>query len=82
MNLTGPVEHDEDGNDLPVPSAESDLGQLIQLLEYARLRGYRIGPTVQIGKITLQVRDLRQAEGRGTQSDDYLPKDIETLLSP
>jgi hypothetical protein len=42
----------------------SDVAQLVWLLEVARQRGYRIGPAVQIGSLTLQVEDLRQEEGR------------------
>lgn len=57
---SGPVDSDEDGNTVPVPPAASDLAQLIQLLEYGRKRGFRIGPTVQIGALTVQVADLRQ----------------------
>lgn len=62
MKPTGPIDSDEDGNAVPIPPAESDLAQLIQLLEYGRKRGFRIGPTVQIGKLTVQVQDLRQDE--------------------
>lgn len=51
---------DEDGNDiLPVDPA-SPIGQLIYLLEWGRKRGFRIGPTVQIGDTIVQVRDLRE----------------------
>lgn len=63
--LSGPLEHDEEGNALPRPEARSDLADLIQLLEYGRRRGFRIGPMVRLGKITLQIQDLRQTEGRG-----------------
>lgn len=63
MKPTGPIDSDEDGNAVPLPPAESDLAQLIQLLEYGRKRGFRIGPTVQIGRLTVQVADLRQTEG-------------------
>lgn len=62
---TGPIDSDEDGNVVPVPPADSDLAQLIQLLEYGRRRGFRIGPTVQIGKLAVQVADLRQDEEPG-----------------
>lgn len=58
------IDADDDGNDLPVPPADSDVGQLIYLLEYGRQRGFRIGPTVQIGNLIVQVNDLRQKEGR------------------
>lgn len=63
MKPTGPLEHDDDGNVLPLPPAGSDLAQLIQLLEYGRRRGFRIGPTVKVGAIVTQVQDLRQEEG-------------------
>ena len=66
MNPTGPIDADEDGNAVPLPPDESDLAQLIQLLEYGRRRGFRIGPTVQIGKLTVQVADLRQDEHERT----------------
>lgn len=65
MKPTGPIDSDEDGNAVPLPPVESDLAQLIQLLEYGRKRGFRIGPTVQIGKIAVQVADLRQDEHTG-----------------
>ena len=56
----GPVEYDDDGIAVPQPAAESDLADLIQLLEYGRRKGFRIGPMVRIGKITVQVADMRQ----------------------
>lgn len=46
----------------------SDVAQLVWLLEVARQRGYRIGPQVQIGSLTLMVEDLRQSEGRENPS--------------
>ena len=63
------IDADEEGNDLPVPLADSDVGQLIYLLEYGRKRGFRIGPTVQIGNVVIQVSDLRQSEGRRQNND-------------
>lgn len=57
-------EADEEGNELPIPPGDSDVGQLIYLLEYGRRRGFRIGPTVQIGNVIVQVNDLRQNEGK------------------
>lgn len=61
---TKQIDADDEGNNLPVPPADSDIGQLIYLLEYGRQRGFRIGPTVQIGNVIVQVSDLRQHEGR------------------
>lgn len=51
---------DEDGNEILPPEPNSPVGQLIYLLEWGRKRGFRIGPTVQIGDVILQVRDLRE----------------------
>lgn len=56
--------HDEKGNEIPIDPV-SPVGQLIALLEYGRARGYRIGPTVKIDGLVVQVQDLRQTEGRG-----------------
>ena len=67
-----PPDSDDEGNPLGVPDPKSDAGQLIYLLEWARLRGFRLGPTVQIGDLIVQVTDLRQQEGRrgsGGESD-------------
>lgn len=61
---TGPIEHDEDGNPIPQRTDDPDLQSIIQLLEYGRTRGFKIGPAVRVGRITVQVRDLRQTEGR------------------
>lgn len=66
---TGPVDADEEGNALPMPSPDSDLADLIQLIEYGRRRGIQIGPMVQVGRITTQIRDLRQDEAGGTPQD-------------
>lgn len=62
----GPVEHDSEGDPLPQPAAASDLADLIQLLEYARTKDFAIGPFVQVGKIRVQVADVRQARKLGT----------------
>lgn len=56
---------DEDGNDLLPPAPNSDVGQLIYLLEWGRQRGFRIGPRVQIGEVVLELADLRQDTSRG-----------------
>lgn len=59
--------HDESGDPVLSVDPHSDAGQLVALLEWARKRGFRIGPTVKIGAVVAQVEDLRQTEGRGTQ---------------
>lgn len=59
------VAEDIDGNDIAAPPAATDVGQLIYLLEWARKRGFRVGPAVRVGTLVLQVQDLRQTEGSG-----------------
>jgi hypothetical protein len=61
MDSVKRLEADEDGNDLPAVTSK-DVLDLIYLLEYARKRGFQIGPTVKIGEVTLQVRDTRLGE--------------------
>ncbi len=56
------VKSDDDGNDLTAPGPDTDVGQLIYLLEWARQRGFQIGPTIQIGNVVVQVRDKRASE--------------------
>lgn len=62
------ITEDIDGNDIIPPPAETDVGQLIYLLEWARRRGFAVGPNVRVGTLLLQVRDLRQTEGHGEQA--------------
>lgn len=71
MAVTPPAlpEHDEDGKSIGAPTPGSDVAQLTYLLEWARIRGFRIGPTVQCGELVLQVRDLRQFEDRRDPDD-------------
>lgn len=66
----GPVEHDDDGDPVPQPEPKSDLADLIQLLEYARKKGFRIGPAIRVGKIITTVHDLRQSEGRHVPDEE------------
>lgn len=66
----GPVQHDDEGDPVPQPAPNSDLTDLIQLLEYGRKKGFRIGPTVRVGKIITTVHDLRQDEGRNVPDDE------------
>lgn len=61
----GPIAHDEEGDPLPQPAPESDLADLIQLLEYARTKDFQVGPFVQVGKIRVQVADIRQLRKLG-----------------
>jgi hypothetical protein len=63
------VDEDIDGNEIAAPPPETDVGRLIYLLEWARRRGFRIGPAVVVGGLTLQIQDLRQTEGLGRSND-------------
>lgn len=77
---------DEDGNVLPPPEPGSDLAHAIYLIEYGRKRGFRIGPTVQIGAITFNVLDLRQVaattKAQKSEGDLDPESDMAVLLSP
>jgi hypothetical protein len=48
----------DDGN-IPPLIGESDVEHLVWLLEVCRQRGYRLGPTVQVGSVIAHVADLR-----------------------
>lgn len=50
----------DEGDSLPEIDPNSELGQIIYLLEYARLRDFQIGPNIQVGGTIINVRDLRQ----------------------
>lgn len=67
----GPIEHDDDGNSIPQPAENSDAADLIQLLEYGRVKGFEFSGSVRVGKITIQtVRDLRRREGPAPSTDE------------
>lgn len=51
---------DDDGNEWAPPEPGTPIAHVIYLLEYGRKRGFRIGPTVQVGDTIVQVADLRQ----------------------
>lgn len=67
------IDHDDDGNPLAVPDPTSNVGQLIYLLEWARQRGFRVGPTIQIGDLVVQVQDIRQASASHADEPDPGP---------
>ena len=52
----------QQGDELPAPAPGTDAADLIYLLNYCRRRGYKLGPTIQIGRIAVMVTDLRQIE--------------------
>ncbi|MGN6107240.1 MAG: hypothetical protein ACTHU0_19185 [Kofleriaceae bacterium] len=62
----------ESGETFPL-SPDDHVSRLIILLEYARRRGFRIGPTVQVGDVTLAVRDLRQDDRSERDGSDPAP---------
>ncbi len=49
----------EEGDELPAIDPKSDVGMLVALLEWGRDRGFQLGPTIQVGAVTVQVRDMR-----------------------
>lgn len=53
------------------PEPTGDAGNAIALLEWARRRGFRIGPILEVGTVKMQIVDLQQARGevdpRGTE---------------
>ena len=76
---------DDDGNVLQPPEPGTDAAHAIYLLEYGRKRGFRIGPTLKVGEVLLQVADLHQAAQQSRE--DHVPdldpeSDMATLLGP
>lgn len=56
--------HDEAGNVIAIDPG-SQVGQLVALLEYCRAKDYRLGPTVKIDGLVVQIEDLRQSDRFG-----------------
>lgn len=71
--------HDEHGNPLPALDPTSAAYQLVALLEYARVRGYRIGPFVKIGDVVAQVQDLRQ-DRSSAPSEEHIDPDFAKVM--
>jgi hypothetical protein len=60
-------------DELPAPLPATDhVTRAIRLLEWARAKGVRIGPTLQVGDVIMQVTDMRQraVDGTGGPADD------------
>lgn len=65
----------DDGDEMP-PNPSADVAATIHLLEYARSRGFRVGPLLHVGSVKLQIDDLRQAKHEklgGDRTYDDLP---------
>lgn len=45
---------------MPARKPPNSVDELIRLAAWARERGYRIGPVVELGELKLQLQDLRQ----------------------
>lgn len=70
----GPIEHDDDGNPIPIPDASSDALDLFAIMEYGRRKGFQFGGAIRVGKIAIQrVVDLRQHEARRDLGEDPDP---------
>lgn len=54
-----------DDGKIPALFGDTDVEQLVWLLEVCRQRGYRLGPTVQVGSVIAHVADLRIASREG-----------------
>lgn len=77
---------DDDGNALPPPAPDSPVAQIMYLLEWGRLRGFQIGPRVQVGDTIIETVDLRQRaslikDQRSGQPDLVPGTDMYTLLA-
>jgi len=48
----------------PLPEGH-DVLAAIHLLEWARSRGFRIGPELQVGTVKMHILDIRQANREG-----------------
>jgi len=60
--------------------AMDDVSQAIRLLEYARSRGFRIGPELHVGVVHMQVADLKQAViGAPTVDESPMDPDDEPI---
>lgn len=63
-------------DELPKLPESHDVHAVIYLLEYARARGFRIGPVLEIGTVRLQVADIRQAMHDGPTPTPAEPGDF------
>ena len=63
-------------DDTPVLPPTDDVARVIALLEWARCRGYRIGPTLQVGGVIMNVEDLRLAKVEGSGDVDPHEPDV------
>ena len=73
------VDHTDEGDSLSVPDVNSDAGVIVYLLEFARRRGFAIGPMIRVGKIALQVTDLRQATQGNVPDMDALSEEMRIM---
>lgn len=62
-----PVRTDE-GEELP-PNPNADVAAAIHLLEYARSRGFRVGPVLEVGSVKMHINDLRQQKNEKLGGD-------------
>jgi len=54
-------------DEMPAPAApgDRDVDDMMRLLLWGREKGFRVGPVVRVGAVTVQIADLRQAKGEG-----------------
>jgi hypothetical protein len=58
----------------------SNVGAAILLMEYARARGFRLGPYLQVGDVVVQVVDTRQETSR--RVDEPVDEDFARVMNP
>lgn len=78
-SLTDPTPEPASG-----PPERTPLHDIAWFLEWARKRGYRIGPLLEYQGVRMQVEDLRQPKIEGVMASmvDDVPDDFRTVMEP
>lgn len=61
--------------DAPPPAApgDRDADDLMRLLLWGRAKGFRLGPVVRVGNVTVLVGDIRQGKAEGAGMPEIEP---------
>lgn len=75
VTIPTPPEHTEEGDEIPKAPPGSHLEQLMTLLEFCRIREFKLLGPVSIGPngIAVQISDLRQLAGASRGEPDPGP---------
>lgn len=68
----------DDGGNLHEIDPATDVGGALLILEYARARGFKVGPMLQVGGVVMQVSDTRQESGRS--HDEPVDEDMARVM--